>query len=79
LEFADVVGDKSEPAGDCLSGDEQIVRADRLALPFQVGANLRGFFRRRSVQRKLDNRRNESFNFLSFLDRIAFSTPQNNS
>jgi hypothetical protein len=70
LEFLNIVGYERQPAGECLSCDEQIVRANGLATPFQVGANSGRRFRRPAIQREFDDGGNESLNLLPFLGRV---------
>jgi hypothetical protein len=52
-----------EAAGDCLSGDEQIIRPDGRALSFQFRADVRGGFRTRTVERHFNDGGNESLGF----------------
>ena len=64
LKFLNVVRHQRETAGERLARDEQIVRADGSALPFQVGANPRGGFRRHPIQREFDDGGDKSLDFL---------------
>ena len=67
LEFLNVVRHKRQSTGNRLSGNEQIVRADGLAAPFQVTANPGRCFRRRAIQRQFDDGGNEARDFVPFL------------
>jgi len=66
LELLAVVRYQRQTVDERLSGDEQIIGADGLALPLQVGANPGRPLRRRPVERRLDNRGDKALDLLTF-------------
>jgi hypothetical protein len=70
LEFLNVVRHQRQASGEGVTGDEQIVRPDGLALPFQVGSNPSSRFRGGAVQRKFDDGGDEALDFLPLPGRV---------